>query len=180
MAKLTDKLKNNYNVAKWLCFIVFIITFVYSEWTRGGSVIRMINTSSPTLTPFWLYNGLLCVILGAFSLLVLYFAVRLFRNVGKFFVLPVAETYLLTVIAFSGAHLIAGTLRLSLLITPTAYIWCHYLSGLISGFPALLWLNAMLRKRYLTPQSARYVFLWSMMTFLISNMALTLYGGSII
>lgn len=180
MTNMQEKLKSNYNLAKWLCFLVYIVTFVYSEWIREGSIIRMINTVYPTIRPFWLWNGLLCTVTGVVSLVVLYFVVRIFKYAGKFYILPTSETFLLTVIAFTFAHFIAGSLRLTYYITPVIYIWGHYLFGLIAGFPAMLWLNFQLKKRYLTPQSARYVFLWSMLTFLVINMAVTLYGGYIV
>lgn len=177
MSDIFQKFKNNYNLTKWVCFAVYVITFIYAYWFKSGAILRILNYSTPLISPYWLWNGVICLISGIISLLAIFIVVKAFRYIGRFFTVPEKETFIIAVIAFSGANLIEGTLRLTYLITPLVYSWGYYLIGLLAGFPAMLWINFQLKKRYLNAGSARYVFIWSMMAFLVLNMITTVYGG---
>lgn len=176
MGKLGNKLKTNYNLSKWLIFVIFVLTSIFSEWNMLSSVVKYMNYISPELEPYWLYAAISGVISGIISLVFIYFLVKGLMFFGRFYNMPVMEVFLLLVIALSGANVLHGLLELTYLITPLIIPWGKYLFGFVSGLPAVLWFYSQLRKRYLNTHTAGVVFLWIMLTFMLIN-AMSVFGG---
>ena len=177
MGKLGNKLKSNYNLSKWLIFVAFVLTGIFSEWNSASTVVRFMNYTSPVFEPYWLYTAICGAISSAITIVFIYLLVRGMMFFGRFYNMPVMEVFLLLVIALSGANVIHGLLELTYLITPLIIPWGTYLFRFIAGLPAVIWFYLQLRKRYLNTHTAGVVFLWVMMTFLLINGIFTFSGG---